>query len=150
MESFLFRELPFPLEHVRKKQWVRGTKHSVISEPMPAEPLHSSLSPHREVSPILFSHPYQHPSAAAINLVLFGWSECDAMNDSLSLIASDAEEPSGLSFDPDHCRLQSPVLPAQAWMLNSCASCLKLFKNWVWIGLCWRNQSATAWMNGSY
>lgn len=71
-----------------------------MSEPMLAEPPHASLSPHREVSPILFSHPDQHPFAAASDLVSFGGSECDAMDDSLSLVSSDAEELSGASFDP--------------------------------------------------
>ncbi len=60
----------------------------------------ASLSPNREVTPILFFHPDQRPSAAASDLVSFGGSECDVMDDSMSLAASDAEEMSGSSHDP--------------------------------------------------
>ncbi len=58
----------------RKKQRGRGSQHSEMSELMLAVPLRTSLSPHREFSPVLFTCSDQHPSAAASNLVLFGGS----------------------------------------------------------------------------
>ncbi|KAL0168644.1 hypothetical protein M9458_036866, partial [Cirrhinus mrigala] len=60
----------------------------------------ASLSPPRGDSCVLFSHPDQHPSAAASDLVSFCGNECNAMDDSMSLAASDTEELSGLSHDP--------------------------------------------------
>ncbi len=58
----------------RKKQRGRGSQHSEMSELMLVVPLRTSLSPHREFSPVLFTRSDQHPSAAASNLVLFGGS----------------------------------------------------------------------------
>ncbi|KAF4105098.1 hypothetical protein G5714_014429 [Onychostoma macrolepis] len=80
------RTLPFssPQGPVRKKQRGRGSQ-------IP----HASLSPHREVSPVLFSQPEKHPSARASNLVSFGGSDEELADDSMSLAASDAEELSG-------------------------------------------------------
>lgn len=103
MESFLFRDDSAPRAlplSVGKKQQVRGTRRSVTSETMPAEPVSASLSPHGEVSPVHFSLLDQCPSAAVSNLVSFGGSDCDAMDDSMSLEASDAEELSGSYVDP--------------------------------------------------
>ncbi len=76
--------------------------------PTLAVPLRASLSPHREVSPILFAHPDQRPSAAASDLVSFGGSNYGNMDDSLSLAASDAEKLSGSSHDPAHLQSAQP------------------------------------------
>ncbi|KTG01394.1 hypothetical protein cypCar_00011859 [Cyprinus carpio] len=85
----------------RRKQWGRGSQCPVMNKPILAEPPHTSLIPHREVPPVLFSHLDQHPSAAV--------SECDAMDDSVSLAASDAEELSGSSFDPTPLQSAEPI-----------------------------------------
>lgn len=53
---------------------------------MAAKPLCAPLSPHREASSVLFSQPEQHPSVAASDLVSFGGSKCDALDDSMSLV----------------------------------------------------------------
>ncbi len=65
-----------------------------------AQSSRASLSPNREVSPVLFSQPDQHPSASASDLVLFGGSDEEQNDDSMSLAASDAEELSGSVADP--------------------------------------------------
>ncbi|KAK2911406.1 hypothetical protein Q8A67_003539 [Cirrhinus molitorella] len=54
----------------------------------------------RGASPVLFSYSEQRSSAAASDLVSFGGSECEAMDDSISLAAFDAEKLSGSSHDP--------------------------------------------------
>ncbi|KAK2898641.1 hypothetical protein Q8A67_010059 [Cirrhinus molitorella] len=65
-------------EPVRKKQRGRGSRRS----------------PPREASPVLFSHPDQHPTTAASNLVSFGGNEDNTMDDSMSLTASNDPTPS--------------------------------------------------------
>ncbi|KAL0180346.1 hypothetical protein M9458_025788 [Cirrhinus mrigala] len=85
---------------VRKKQRGRGARRSVPSELTPTETSHASFSPSKGDSPIFFSHPDQRPSAAAIDLVSFGGSESDAMDNSLSLAACDVEGLLGSSHDP--------------------------------------------------
>ncbi len=65
-----------------------------------AQCLCASPSQQREYSPVLFTQPNQHPSAAASNIILFSWSDGE-MDDSLSLAASDAEALSG-SVHPFH------------------------------------------------
>ncbi len=50
---------------------------------------------------------------------------------------------------PPTCSLRSPAHPAQAWTPIFSASCLMLWKSWVWIGLLQRNRPVAAWMNGS-
>ncbi len=60
----------------------------------------SELTPAVQFSPVLFTRPDQHPSAAANDLVSFGGSDDGEMDDSLSLAASDAEELSGSYHDP--------------------------------------------------
>ncbi len=62
-------------EPERKKQRGRGSQHSEMSELTLAVPPHYSLSPHREFSPVLFTRPDQHPSAAVSDLVSFGGSD---------------------------------------------------------------------------
>ncbi|XP_059366126.1 S-formylglutathione hydrolase-like [Carassius carassius] len=76
-----------------------------MSKPTTAEPPRASLSPHKEVSPVIFSHPDQHTSVAESVLVLCGGSECDAMDKSVSLAASDVKLPrlinSNFPADPE-------------------------------------------------
>ncbi len=57
------RALPFSSSQgpVRKKQRGRGSQCLVESELTPAQIPCASLSPHREVSPVLFSQPDQRP-----------------------------------------------------------------------------------------
>ncbi len=50
---------------------------------------------------------------------------------------------------PPPCRLKNPAQPARAWTANCCASCLKLWRSWVWSGLRLRSPPAAAWMSGS-
>lgn len=76
-----------------KKKCGRGSQRSDTSE-LTLVP-HASLSPHREVSPVLFSHPDQCPSAFMSDMVLFGGSEEDLQVDSMSLAASDMEDWTG-------------------------------------------------------
>ncbi len=90
----------------------RGSRRSESSEPTQVEPPRASLSPHTEVSPVLFAHPDQRSFAASNDLVSFGESECGNMDDSISLAASDAEELLGSSHEPAPCSLHSPVQPA--------------------------------------
>ncbi len=68
------RKLPFSSSQgpVRKKQQGRGSQCTAESELMSAQSPCASLSPHREVSPVLFSQSDQGPSASASNLVSFG------------------------------------------------------------------------------
>ncbi len=98
---------------VRKKQRGRGSQHPVESELTLAQTPRASLSPHREVSPILFSQPDQRPSASASDLVSFGGSEEELADDSMSLAASDAEELSGSVTDPALLPSSAPS-PAKA------------------------------------
>ncbi len=60
---------------MRKKLKGRGSQHSEMSELTPGVPPHTSLSPKREFSPVLFTRPDQHPSAAASDLFSFGGSD---------------------------------------------------------------------------
>ncbi len=96
------RALPFSSSQgpVRKKQRGRGSQRPVESELTPAQIPRASLSPHREVSPVLFSQPDQRPSASVSDLVSFGGSDDELADDSMSLVASDAEELSGSVTDP--------------------------------------------------
>ncbi len=80
----------------RKKQRDRGFQCLEMSELNPR----TSLSPHKEISPILFTHPDQHPSVAVSNLISFGGSDDSELDDSLSLAASDAKEMAGSYNDP--------------------------------------------------
>ncbi len=91
---------------MRKKQRGRGSQRPVESELTPAQIPHASLSPHREVSPVLFSQPDQRASAS--DLVSFGGSDDELADDSMSLVASDAEELSGSVTDPAPSGLPAP------------------------------------------
>ncbi len=104
------RALPFSSSQgpVRKKQRGRGSQRPVESELTPAQIPRVSLSPHREVSPVLFFQPDQHPSASASDLVSFRGSDDELADDSMSLAASDAEELSGSITDPAPSRLPAP------------------------------------------
>ncbi len=88
---------------MRKKQRGRGSQRPVESELTSAQIPRASLSPHREVSPVLFSQPDQRPSASVSDLVSFGGSDDELADDSMS--ASDAEELSGSVTDPAPSRL---------------------------------------------
>ncbi|KAF4114474.1 hypothetical protein G5714_004697 [Onychostoma macrolepis] len=77
------------LHHCRQG---RGCKRAEMSELMLAQTPRTSLSPTSEVLPIFFSRPDQRPSAAASDLVSFGGSEDEVLDDSVSLAASDAED----------------------------------------------------------
>ncbi len=79
----------------RKKQRGRGFERLETSELTSAQCPRASPSPQREDSPVLFTQ----PSAAASDMISFGGSD-DEMDDSLSLVASDAEELSGSVTDP--------------------------------------------------
>ncbi len=102
--------LPFSSSQgpVRKKQWGRGSQRPVESERTPAQILRASLSPHREMSPVLFSQPDQRPSASVSDLVSFGGSDDELADDSMSLVASDAEELWGSVTDPAPSGLPAP------------------------------------------
>ncbi len=102
--------LPFSSSQgpVRKKQQGRGSQRPVESELTSAQIQRASLSPNREVSPVLFSQPDQRPSASASDLVSFGGSGDELADDSMSLAASDAEELSGSVTDPAPSRLPAP------------------------------------------
>ncbi len=104
------RTLPFSSSQgpVRKKQRGRGSQRPVESELTPAQIPRASLSLHREISPILFFQPDQRPSASVSDLVSFGGSDDELANDSMSLVASDAEELSGLVTDPAPSGLPAP------------------------------------------
>ncbi len=104
------RALPFSSSQgpVRKKQRGRGSQRPVESELTPAQIPRASLSPHREVSPVLFSQPDQRPSASVSDLVSFGGSDDELADDSMSLVASDAEELSGSVTDPAPSGLPAP------------------------------------------
>ncbi len=104
------RVLPFFSSQgpVRKKQRGRGSQRPVESELTSAQIPRASLSPHREVSPVLFSQPDQRPSASASDLVSFGGSDDELADDSMSLAASDAEELSSSVTDPAPSRLPTP------------------------------------------
>ncbi len=54
------------------------------------------------------------------------------------------------STTPPPWILHSPAHPAQAWTPIFSASCLTLWRSWVWIGLPQRNHPLAAWMNGSF
>ncbi|KAK2898752.1 hypothetical protein Q8A67_010170 [Cirrhinus molitorella] len=82
-------------EPARTKQWGRGSRRLVSSKLTSAQPPRASLSPQREASPVLFSRLDQRPCVAASNLVSFGGSEDEMLDDSMSLAASDAEDLSG-------------------------------------------------------
>ncbi len=71
-----------------------------MSELTPAQTPRTSLSPPREADPVFFSRAEQHPSMAASDMVSFGGSEDEILDDSVSLAASDGEELSGSIDDP--------------------------------------------------
>ncbi len=102
--------LPFSSSQgpVRKKQRGRGSQRPVESELTPAQIPRASLSPDREISPVLFFQPDQRPSASVSDLVSFGGSDDELADDSMSLVASDAEELSGSVTDPAPSGLPVP------------------------------------------
>ncbi len=104
------RALPFSSSQgpVRKKQRGRGSQQLVESELTPAQIPRASFSPHREISPVLFVQPDQRPSASVSDLVSFGGSDDELADDSMSLVASDAEELWGSVTDPFPSGLPAP------------------------------------------
>ncbi|ROI15658.1 hypothetical protein DPX16_20196 [Anabarilius grahami] len=88
------RALPFS----SSQAGVKGVQRSETSELTLAQPPRASLSPPRKPSPVLFSHPDLRPSAEASDLVSFGGSKDEPLNDSMSLVASKTKE--GPSEDP--------------------------------------------------
>ncbi len=104
------RALPFSSSQgpVRKKQRGRGFQRLVESELTPAQIPRASFSPHRELSPVLFIQPDQRPSASVSDLVSFGGSDDELADDSMSLVASDAEELWGSVTDPAPSGLPAP------------------------------------------
>ncbi len=102
--------LPFSSSQgpVRKKLQGRGSQRPVESKLTPAQILRASLSPHREISPVLFFQPDQRPSASVSDLVSFGGSDDELADNSMSLVASDAEELSGSVTDPAPSGLPAP------------------------------------------
>ncbi len=93
-DRFLFRERPRPSRPpvfflpgtCEEKTAGRGSQRLVESELTPAQIPRASLSPNREVSPVLFSQPDQRPSASVSDLVLFGGSDDELADDSMSLV----------------------------------------------------------------
>ncbi len=104
------RALPFSSSQgpVRKKQRGRGFQRLVESELTPAQIPRASFPPHREISPVLFVQPDQRPSASVSDLVSFGGSDDELADDSMSLVASDAEELWGSVTDPAPSGLPAP------------------------------------------
>ncbi len=104
------RALPFSSSQgpVRKKQRGRGFQRLVESELTPAQIPRASFSPHRELSPVLFIQPDQRPSASVSDLVSFGGSDDELADDSMSLVASGAEELCGSVTDPAPSGLPAP------------------------------------------
>ncbi len=111
---------------------------------MTAQIPRASLSPHREVSPFHFSQPDHHPSASASDLVLFGGSDEELADDSMSC------QLSGSVTDP--ALLPSPASSAAKAGMD--AKLLHMFsqkrlKSWDWSGLHQRSPLAAAWTSGS-
>ncbi len=94
MARFLFREQPRRLCTLAffLTGTGRGFQCPEMSVLSPVVNQHTSLSPHREIYPVLFTCPDQHPSVAASDLVSFGGSNDGELDNSPSLAASDSEE----------------------------------------------------------
>ncbi len=88
---------------VRKKQQGRRFEQPGTSELTLAQYPRASPSPQREHSPVLFTQLNQRPSAATSNMISYGVSD-NELDDSLSLVASDAEELSCYVTSPPSCR----------------------------------------------
>ncbi len=128
-----------------KKQWGRGFQHAEMSELSPAVNSRTSLSPHREISPVLFTRPDQHPSASASDLVSFGGSDDSQLDDSLSLAASDADELVGSYNDPAHSQSAQPSASSPGMD----ADLFRVLSNSVEeLGLEW-SPPVAAWINAS-
>ncbi len=85
---------------VRKKQPGRGSQCPEMGELTSDQILRSSLSPSREADPVFYSRADQHPSTAASDMVSFGGSEDEILDDSMSLSAFDGEELSSSIYGP--------------------------------------------------
>ncbi len=133
---------------MRKKQRGRGSQRPVESEFTPAQIPRASLSPHREMSPVLFIQPDQRPSASGGDLVSFGGSDDEQADDSMSLVASDAEELSGSVTDPAPSGLPAPSAAKAGMDAELFRVLSKRLKSWVWSGLHQRSPLAAVWMSG--
>ncbi len=96
-----------------------------------AQILCTTLSPTKEADLVFFSCLDQRPSVAASDMVSFGGSKNEGMDDSVSLAASDAEELLGSLYDPAPLRLASQESLRRAQMPNFSTSCLELWMSWV-------------------
>ncbi|ROL46723.1 hypothetical protein DPX16_12616 [Anabarilius grahami] len=100
---------PSSREPARKRQRGRVEQRPELCELTPAQPPRTSPSPTREQSPVLFSRPELRPSAEASDLVSFGGSEDEPLDDSMSLVASETEGWAGESEDPAHLPTLEPI-----------------------------------------
>ncbi len=89
----------------------------------------------------------QRPSAVESDMVSFGRSEDEILDDNVSLAASDGEELSDSIDDP--APPQNPVSLSQARTLNFSVSCQELWTSWAWSGHRRRSPPAAAWMSDS-
>ncbi len=133
---------------MRKKQRGRGSQRPVESELTPAQIPHASLSPHREVSPVLFSQPDQRASASVSDLVSFGGSDDELADDSMSLVASDAEELSGSVTDPAPSGLPAPSAAKAGMDAELFRVLSKAIEELGWSGLHQRSPLTAVWMSG--
>ncbi len=122
-----------PLRDLRKKTGAE-VQRLVESELTPAQIPRASFSPHRELSPVLFIQPDQRPSASVSDLVSFGGSDDELADDSMSLVASDAEELCGSVTDPAPQVCPRPAPPKPGWMPNFSVSSPKRLRE---LGLEW-------------
>lgn len=110
MDSFLFRERQRPRALLFSSSLEgRGTRRLDLSELKPAQALCASFFPHREPSPVLFARLDQRPSASASDMVSFGGSKEDPVDNSMSLVASDTEELTGPAKDPTPLPSLEPI-----------------------------------------
>ncbi len=121
-------------EPERKKQRGRGSQHSEMSELTLAVPPRTSLSPYREFSPVLFTRPDQHPTAAASDLVSFGGSDDARWTTACHWQLQKRRSCRARTMIQPPCILRSPAHQAQAWTPIFSASCLTLWRR-VWNGL---------------
>ncbi len=108
----------------------------------------TSLSPYRKCSPVLFTRPDQHPTAAASDLVSFGGSDDTRWTTACHWQLQKRRSCRARTMIQPPCILRSPAHQAQAWTPIFSASCLTLWRR-VWNGLPQRNRSVATWMNGS-
>ncbi len=133
----------------RKKQRGRGSQCPEMSELTPAVP------PVPHSLPTESFHPFSSPVQTSIPLQLRAiWSHSvEAMTANWTTachwrLQMPRSCRAHTTTPPPHS-LRSPANQAQAWTPIFSASCLTLWRSWVWNGLPQRNCPAAAWMNGS-